>query len=154
MSRRFLALGLIVVIALFLGLLGLGALLLTRGYFSVAVENTPLVTVSPAETVSIIVPTTSAATVTPTVSSEPSATMTPTATTQPTSTAVPPTAVPATEIPVSSTSVQYVMAQTNVNIRSGPGTGFDVAGWLAEGAFASPHILILGHTKREISGKN
>ncbi len=136
MSRRFLVLALIVVVGLFLGLLGLGALLFARGYFTVAEQNTPLVTASAAETVSIIVPTASAAAATATASSEATATISPTATTQPAATAVPPTTVPPTAIPVSSTSVQYVMAQTNVNIRSGPGTGFDVAGWLAEGQTA------------------
>jgi uncharacterized protein YraI len=43
---------------------------------------------------------------------------------------------PATAVSVVNTPVQYVLALTNVNIRSGPGTGYKVVGWLAAGQTA------------------
>ncbi len=46
------------------------------------------------------------------------------------------TSAPATTIAVLNTSVQYVQAQTNVNVRSGPGTGYDIIGWVADGQTA------------------
>jgi uncharacterized protein YgiM (DUF1202 family) len=55
-------------------------------------------------------------------------TVPPTVTKIPTATAVPPTAVV-----VYATAVDYIMAQTDINIRSGPGTGYGVVGWVAEG---------------------
>lgn len=58
----------------------------------------------------------------------------PTATNEATITAA--TAVPPTAIPVLTTSVQYVLARTAVNIRSGPNTSYNIVGWVAEGQTA------------------
>ena len=64
------------------------------------------------------------------------ATMTATAVSDNTSTATPTsTSAPAT-ISVLETQVQYVQAQTDLNVRSGPGTGYEVIGWLADGQTA------------------
>ena len=41
-----------------------------------------------------------------------------------------------TAIEVSTTTVQYVQALTDINIRSGPGTGYRVVGWVAGGQTA------------------
>lgn len=46
-----------------------------------------------------------------------------------------PTSLPV-NFDVRSTSVKYVMAQTNVNIRSGPGTAYPIIGGVAEGQIA------------------
>jgi hypothetical protein len=47
-----------------------------------------------------------------------------------------PTVAPATAISVYATGVQYIMAQSDVNIRSGPGTNYKVVGWVAGGQIA------------------
>ena len=46
------------------------------------------------------------------------------------------TVAPATPFPVYATGIQYIMALTDVNIRSGPGTGHGIVGWVAEGQIA------------------
>lgn len=63
------------------------------------------------------------------------ASVTPGATSSP-ATNTPATAIPATAIAVLTTPVQYVMARTDVNIRSGPGTGYGAVGWVAGGQTA------------------
>lgn len=45
-------------------------------------------------------------------------------------------AATATSIAVLNTQVQYVMARTNLNIRSGPSTDYNIIGWVAEGQTA------------------
>ncbi len=47
-----------------------------------------------------------------------------------------PTAVPPTAVAVLPTDVGYVQAQSDVNIRSGPGSNYAVIGWLAAGQTA------------------
>lgn len=72
---------------------------------------------------------------TPTATSQPL----PTATAVlPTQTSVPPSPVPPTPTPiiVLSTQVNYILALTDVNIRSGPGTSYSVVGWVANGQTA------------------
>lgn len=131
MSNRVVTIMLIAFAVLVLGVLGLGALLLAQGYFAVTDQDTTLGIPSPTAAETIIVPTSSVTTVPSTATSEPTTTAPSSATTQPKA-----TPVPATAISVSSTSVQYVMAEIDMNIRSGPGTDFGVAGWLAEGQTA------------------
>lgn len=110
----------------------MGALALVFGQFIIVDRSTAVHTPIP------IVQTTA----TPTLELP---TATPTAeatvvTATPTATAVPivPTATtaPATPIAVLNTPVQFIMARTDVNIRSGPGTGFNVVGWVSEGQIA------------------
>ncbi len=69
-------------------------------------------------------------TATTTATGEGTAAATSTATLPATSAAQP------TAIEVSTTTVQYVQALTDVNIRSGPGTGYGVVGWIAGGQTA------------------
>lgn len=80
--------------------------------------------------------------ITPTPTGESTATATVTATSEATDVANPTETPPATSaaqptaIEVSSTTVQYVQALTEVNIRSGPGTSYGVIGWVAGGQTA------------------
>lgn len=67
-------------------------------------------------------PTPTVATAVPTTASTAEATQTSTATPTP--------------ITISNTSVQYIQAQTDVNIRSGPGTGYSIVGYIAAGQTA------------------
>lgn len=121
-----------------LGVLSVSALLLGRGYFTVREPEVTLVTpisfvqnpttatataTAPGETPGVT-PTTDPVNAAPTAAS--------TTAVLPTATHVPPTAVT-----VLNTPVQYVMALTDVNMRSGPGTGYNVIGWVAEGQMAS-----------------
>lgn len=80
----------------------------------------------------VIVPETPAATATATATVTGAApTNTPTeSATQPAATAT------ATAVSVVNTPVQYVMALTDVNMRSGPGTSYNVISWVAEGQIA------------------
>ena len=47
-----------------------------------------------------------------------------------------PTVPVATAVTVLNTNVQYVIALTDVNVRSGPGTGYDIISWIADGQTA------------------
>lgn len=79
---------------------------------------------------------------TSTVTAEPTATNTaePTATAtvvSPSATAQTfPTTAPASSVIVSTTAVQYIQAQSDVNIRRGPGTGYEIIGFIAGGQTA------------------
>ena len=106
-----------------IGIMGVLALI-GRSYFMIAdrdVQVTPIA----------LVVETAVTTSTPTPTGEPgeataTATVTPSVTT-----------APATTIAVLNTTVQYVQAQANVNIRSGPDTGYSIIGWVADGSSAS-----------------
>ena len=99
---------------------------------SLAVDGADAAAVSP--TVSAITiptavpPTTVPATITSSTSEE---TATETAV-SPTATTVP----SATAVTVFNTNVQYIMALTDVNVRSGPGTGYNIISWVADGQTA------------------
>ena len=126
MSRTLLIILLGAVTAIFLSALG-AVLVFGLRYFQISDSDT--VTVVP--TIEVITATTTlepTATLSATVTGE--ATAVPTITPQATNT------VQATAIPVSTTSVQYVQALTDVNIRSGPGTGYSVIGGVAGGQTA------------------
>jgi uncharacterized protein YraI len=90
--------------------------------------------ISDAGTVTLV-PTIEVITVTTTI--EPTVTLSATVTGEATAvpnaivTPLPTNTAQATIIPVSTTSVQYVQALTDVNMRSGPGTGYSVIGWVA-----------------------
>jgi uncharacterized protein YraI len=119
-------------LALVAGGLGLGlGYLVINSRESATVIPTPVVVVptnvGDATTVEPTVsPTADAGATTESPTTEPEATAEPETTSEPASTA----------IPVASTSVQYVMALSNVNMRSGPGTGYNVIGWVADGQAA------------------
>ncbi|HSM58943.1 MAG TPA: SH3 domain-containing protein [Candidatus Sulfomarinibacteraceae bacterium] len=71
-----------------------------------------------------------------TATSDPTATTAPEAPTEtPTNTSEPATAT-ATRASSAPTDVTYVMALTNLNLRSGPGLGYDVVGWMTPGQIA------------------
>lgn len=86
----------------------------------------------------VVLPTLAAATSSPTIVATATITATEEAETTPEATAVSnPTNTPeATSIPVLSTNTQYIMALSDVNMRSGPGTDFDIIGWVAAGQIA------------------
>lgn len=128
MSRTLLIILLGAVTAIILSALG-AVLVFGLRYFQISDSNT--VTIVP--TIEVI---TATSTIEPTATL--SATATGEATAVPTITLTPQATntVPATAIPVSTTSVQYVLALTDVNIRSGPGTGYSVIGWVAGGQTA------------------
>ncbi|HUM71824.1 MAG TPA: NBR1-Ig-like domain-containing protein, partial [Chloroflexota bacterium] len=127
--------------AMLMGVLSLSALLLGRGYFTVREPEVTLITPLPfPATATATVP---AAATTP---ADEAPSVTPAAdpvdsspTAAPTTVVVAPgvTSVPPTAVTVVNTSIQYVMALTDVNMRSGPGTGYSVVGWVAEGQIAS-----------------
>lgn len=111
---------------LVMGVLGAAALLLGGGYFMIADSDTQ--TATPPV---IIMETTAATSVLPT----------PTIAAGVSETAVPPTPFitplpSATAVTVLDTAVQYVMAVVDVNMRRGPGTSYDVIGWVAAGQTA------------------
>lgn len=106
-----------------LSVLGVGALLLSRS--SVTSAPTPMVTPI------LVIPSIATATF-PAESTDIAPTAVPPT---PFITPLPPTAT-ATAVSVRDTSVQYVMAAVNVNMRSGPGTQFDIIGWVAAGQIA------------------
>ncbi|MDX1409328.1 MAG: NBR1-Ig-like domain-containing protein, partial [Saprospiraceae bacterium] len=99
-----------------------------RTYFMITDSETQLYTPVPVVVETAVVVDSNQPTTIPT--SDPTAT--PSA--EPTQVVVPATAEPT--MTVVNTSVQYVMAQTDLNIRSGPGTNYQVIGWLAEGQIA------------------
>lgn len=124
--------------ALLIGVLSLSALVLVRGYITVREPDVTFVTPLPFPTTATAtaptaatLPAEEAQGATPTTDLTVTAAPT-TAVTVPTETTVPPTAVA-----IANTTVQYVMARTNVNMRSGPGTGYNVIGWVAAGQTAS-----------------
>lgn len=116
-----------------IGAMSATALWLGRGYFTVA-EPTAVIPTP------LVVETTAAATASATaVSGDVTATAVPTlaATVVSDAPVTPPaTTVPATTISVLTTSVQYVTAVTDVNMRGGPGTTYNVIGWVAAGQIA------------------
>ncbi len=115
------------------GVLSLSALLLGRSYFPTREPDVTLITPFPFVQNPATATAPGAATPVPTLTTEPLPTAAPTtAVTLPTATNVPPTAVT-----VVNTSIQYVMALTDLNIRSGPSVGYEVIGWVAEGQIAS-----------------
>ncbi|GIK56346.1 MAG: SH3 domain-containing protein [Chloroflexi bacterium] len=122
---------------LLFGVLSVSALLLGRSYFAVQEPDVTLITPIPFGQ--------NPATATPTVTIEaPSVTpaadpVDSVATAEPTTAVAVPAAtnVPPTAVTVLNTQVQYVMALADVNMRSGPGAGYTVIGWVAEGQIAS-----------------
>lgn len=97
------------------------------GYFQISDQDTGTVP-TPITDVTTSTPTAeSTAAVTPTATGEGTAAANPTATLPATSAAQP------TAVQVATTTVQYVQALTDINIRSGPGTGYSVVGWVAGG---------------------
>ncbi|MCA9874014.1 MAG: SH3 domain-containing protein, partial [Anaerolineales bacterium] len=115
-------------VAFFLfGAMALAALFVGRRYLQIDDQNAGL------ETPLVI----AAETAVPTIQA--TTTVSGTETVVPTQTAVPVTgtAVPATTISVNATTVQYILTQTDVNIRSGPGTNYDVVGWVKAGQTAA-----------------
>lgn len=110
----------------------LAVIVLGFGYFRISDRDTGTV---PTPFIEVI-------TSTPTSELTPTVTITATATGEGTAVAnatqTPPatSAAQPTAIEVSTTTVQYVQALTDVNIRSGPGTGYGVIGWVAGGQTA------------------
>jgi len=128
MSRTLFIIILGAVTAVALSALG-AVLLFSLRYFQIS----DVTTVTLVPTVEVITATTTlepTASVTATVTGEGTAVPPITTTPQPTNT------TQATAIPVATTSVQYVLALTDVNIRSGPGTGYNVIGGVAGGQTA------------------
>jgi uncharacterized protein YraI len=126
LSRTALVIILVVIAALIMGALAITALLVVPGLLMVARQET--VDSIPIQVVegTAIIP-----------GASPSATASTEATTAATA-VVPTNAAPTTvpTIPVFTTPVQYVMALTDLNIRGGPGTGYGVVGWVADGQIA------------------
>lgn len=119
---------------LIIGVMAVTALFV-RSFFTTSggptVEATPItILVVATPTPELLLPT---AVVTPT-DTIPGSTPTDTPAAAPTATST--TAV-ATPISVVNTAVQYVQARADVNIRSGPGTEYNVIGWVAAGQTAS-----------------
>ena len=102
------------------------ALIVGRSYFMIADRDVQVNTPVPLIVATAVADNTAAPTSQPV---EPTASATAAAT--PSATAIPPTSVA-----VLQTSVQYIMAEADVNIRSGPGTGYKIIGWIAEGQTA------------------
>jgi uncharacterized protein YraI len=111
--------------------MGVTALLLGRNYFMIAEQ-----TVSAASIPTIVAPTavvgdlpTAAVTLEATEAG---------ATAVPTTAATLPAATAASTTPIAvlNTSVQYVLALSDVNIRSGPSTHYNIIGWVADGQTA------------------
>ena len=105
---------------------GVGVLLTPAYPTPILITGTAPAVASPSATV-VLDDTATVPAATATVPAVPTAT----ATAPATSIAASPTA-----ISVLPTDVQYIMAQTDVNIRSGPGAAYTVVGWVAEGQTA------------------
>lgn len=121
-------------LGLAVGIIAAAALLFGGSFFNSRTTSEPTPIIVELETPTNIgggspTVTATAETVTPAATAESSATAVPTTSSQPVGTTV-------TPIAVSNTAVQYVQAQTNVNIRSGPGTGYEIVGWIADGQTA------------------
>jgi SH3-like domain-containing protein len=130
MSRTSTILIFTFVSVLLVSLIGTAAFVLGRAYFTITDSDTNISTPLP------LVTTTATATAVP---DEATATVTATlgATAVPNATVIPSvTTVPATTISVSTTAVQYVKALADVNMRSGPGTSYNIIGWVAAGQTA------------------
>jgi len=114
-----------IVAALLIGCMGTVALLLGRNYLLIADRQVTVNTPIPLD-LATATPTSESASVTAEATAvEPTAVSpTPTVTTA------------ATAFTVNNTAVQYVMALTDVNMRSGPSTGYDIIGWVAGGQTA------------------
>ncbi len=102
------------------------AFLVGRTFFADNDNDSPLITPVPPVTQTAIVDTQVTDTPTATATAVPNDTAAPTATA---------TSVPV-NITVLDTQMQYVQAQANLNVRSGPGVGYTVVGWLADGQTA------------------
>jgi uncharacterized protein YraI len=121
-------------LGLMVGVVTVAALLFWRSFFVISDQTTATHTPEP-----IVVVETPTGQPAATNTAEPTHTIpaTAAATTVPTTVPTEPaTAVPATTIPISTTPVQYIQAQTDVNIRSGPGTGYNIVGYVAGGQTA------------------
>jgi hypothetical protein len=135
MSRTVSIIMIIVVAVLVVGVLGAAVVMLGRGFFTIAGSNTQYTT--PIVVVEI----------TPVVTDNPASPTPAPGATAIVETAVPPAPIvtpeppatptsPVTAVSVLNTPVQYVMAVGDVNMRSGPGTGYGVIGWVAAGQIA------------------
>jgi hypothetical protein len=121
------------VLGLVVGIMVVAAFLFGRSLFTITRSETT--NDSPNPIVVLETPTLEVETSTPTITAEStSEATTAVPTTAPTQAL--PTNSPANTITVSSTSVQYVHAQVDVNIRSGPGTGYSIVGFIAGGQTA------------------
>lgn len=109
------------------GLMFAAAFLIGRAIFDDNDNYSPLITPLPIITLTPIgdVQVTATPTMTVTAVSEATATVA-----SATATSLP------VNITVLDTQIQYVQAQTDLNVRSGPGTGYQVVGWLADGQTA------------------
>lgn len=129
MSKTMLLIILGAITAIILAVLG-AFFVLGLGFFQISDRDTGTV------------PTPFIEVITPTLTDQPAATATATATGAGTAVSTPTETPPATSaaqptaVEVSTTTVQYVQALTDVNIRSGPGTRFGVIGWVAGGQTA------------------
>jgi hypothetical protein len=113
------------------------ALLLGRSLFTITDSETTFETPPPVVVVETPASPTSSPTATNTAEPTNSvATAEPTTNSTIAATQAAPTAGPTNNIVVSTTSVQYIQAQTDVNIRSGPGTGYNIVGYIAGGKTA------------------
>jgi hypothetical protein len=131
MSRTLYIIILGVIAAVFLSAVG-AALALGFGYFTISDRVTATAPVPTIEVISATSTSLPTATVTAAVEATEAGTAMPT----PIVTPLPTNTAPATAIPVFTTSVQYVQALTDVNIRRGPGANYDVIGWVAAGQTA------------------
>lgn len=114
--------------ALFITILG-ATFVLGSGYFQI--RDQVSLTVAPS-----LEAITASPTITPTPTSSATPTGEGTAAPTPNNTPQPSNAAQPTTIPLSSTTVEYVLALADVNIRSGPGTGFPSIGFVAGGQTA------------------
>jgi len=124
------------VTAILIGGMGVSALLLGRNYLQITNRDVTAVAPIPVVNGTTTVPT---ATTTAAIADD--------ATSVPTTEATLPTATTAsvTAIPVLNTSVQYIQALSNVNIRSGPGTTYDIIGLVADGQTAKVNGVSSDH---------
>lgn len=143
MSRTLSILIIGFVTTMVLGVLGAAALLLNRG--AANTQSTPVVTLISVEqsttTATSELPTATVTADLTTVSPTPAlradaASVVEVAVSSAIATAPAATAVLATTISVSTTAVQYVLALSDVNVRSGPGANYGGVGWVAAGQTA------------------
>lgn len=130
MSRTSIIIILGIGTSLMVAIMAVTAFMFGRSYFMISDSDTQVLTPPPIVVETAVVD--NQATATPTT--EPAASATAESGSEPTAT-TPATAAP-TNITVLNTQVQYVMALTDLNMRSGPGTGYNVISWLADGQTA------------------
>ncbi len=109
--------------AIMIGIMSVLGAIFGRSYDMITDRNTQTITPIALVVETAVAENTQTATAEPTASA--TATSTPAATSSST-----------TNNTVLNTPVQYVMAKTNVNIRSGPSTDYDIIGWVANGQTA------------------